>query len=202
MRNWHDLSYLGRGTMRQKAAWGAIQQTHIMEVLSEFRPVLAGTIPLDIDVVQSDLDIICESHDLERFEQAVRTAFGCLPGFEVTHLDVKDTPTCVISFFAADFWFELFAQPVAVEKQNAYRHMDIEARLLDIGGLDAYHHIRALKQNGIKTEPAFARYFHIPGDDPYEALLQLESLTEQELRQRVQVLRKDLSSNNEPISTS
>ncbi|EJL29728.1 DUF4269 domain-containing protein [Brevibacillus sp. BC25] len=191
MRNWHDLSYLSRGTMRQKAAWEAIQQTHIMEVLSDYRPVLAGTIPLDIDVKQSDLDIICESHDLEQFVQAVRTAFGCLPGFEVTHLDVKSTPTCVISFFTADFWFELFAQPVAVEKQNAYRHMDIEERLLDIGGLDAYQHIRALKQSGIKTEPAFAQYFHIPGDDPYEALLHLEPLTEQELRQRVQLLRKD-----------
>ncbi len=191
MRNWHDLSYLGRGTIRQKAAWEAIQQTNIMEVLSDYHPVLAGTIPLDIDVVQSDLDIICESHDLEQFEQAVRTAFGCLPGFEVTHLDVNSTPTCVISFFTAGFWFELFAQPVAVEKQNAYRHMDIEARLLDIGGLDAYKHIRTLKQSGIKTEPAFARYFHIPGDDPYEALLQLEPLTDQELRQRVQLLRKD-----------
>ncbi|MGG4446911.1 DUF4269 domain-containing protein [Brevibacillus porteri] len=191
MRNWHDLSYLGRGTIRQKAAWEAIQQTHIMEVLSDYHPVLAGTIPLDIDVVQSDLDIICESHDLEQFAQAVRTAFGCLPGFEVTHSDVNSTPTCVISFFTAGFWFELFAQPVAVEMQNAYRHMDIEARLLDIGGLDAYKQIRTLKQNGIKTEPAFARYFHIPGDDPYEALLQLEPLTDQELRQRVQLLRKD-----------
>ncbi|MFI8712577.1 DUF4269 domain-containing protein [Brevibacillus brevis] len=191
MKNWHDLSYLGRGTMRQKAAWKAIQQTHIMEVLADYRPVLAGTIPLDIDVEKSDLDIICESHDLDQFEQVVRKAFGCLTGFEVTQLDLKGIPTCVISFFTAGFWFELFAQPVAVEKQNAYRHMDIEARLLHIGGLDACIHIRALKQDGLKTEPAFARYFHIPGDDPYEALLQLESLTEQELRQRVQLLRKD-----------
>lgn len=191
MRNWHDLSYLGRGTMRQKAAWEAIQKTHIMELLSEYRPVLAGTIPLDIEVAQSDLDIICESHDPEQFAQVVRTAYGCLHGFEVTQLDVKSIPTCVISFFTADFWFELFAQPIAVEKQNAYRHMDIEARLLDIGGMDAYQHIRALKQSGMKTEPAFAQYFHIPGDDPYEAMLQLESLTEEELRQRVQLLRKD-----------
>ncbi|MCC8436757.1 DUF4269 domain-containing protein [Brevibacillus sp. M2.1A] len=191
MRNWHDLSYLGRGTSRQKAALEAIQQTHIMEVLSDYRPVLAGTIPLNIDVVGSDLDIICESHDLHQFEQVVRKAFGCLPGFEVTQLDIKSIPTCVISFFTADFWFELFAQPLAVEKQNAYRHMDIEARLLEIGGMDAYQHIRALKQSGIKTEPAFARYFHIPGSDPYEALLQLESLTEQELRERVHLLRKD-----------
>ncbi|MFF0826030.1 DUF4269 domain-containing protein [Brevibacillus sp. NPDC003359] len=190
MRNWYDLSYLGRGTLRQKAAWEAIQKTHIMEVLSVYRPVLAGTIPLDIDVKQSDLDIICESHDLEQFEQAVRTAFGCLHGFEVTHLDVKRIPTCVIQFFTADFWFELFAQPVAVEKQNAYRHMDIEARLLDIGGLDAYQQIRSLKKSDIKTEPAFAQYFDIPGEDPYEALLELELLSEQELRERVQFWRK------------
>ncbi|MFS0553208.1 DUF4269 domain-containing protein [Brevibacillus sp. 179-C9.3 HS] len=188
MRNWHDLSYLRHGTIRQKSAWKAIQETRIMEVLSPYRPVLAGTIPLDIDVLQSDLDIICESHDLEQFEQNACKAFGSLHGFEVTHINVKDIATCVIQFFAADFWFELFAQPVAVEKQNAYRHMDMEARLLAIGGQEAYQQIRALKQSGIKTEPAFAEYFHIPGDDPYEALLQLESLTEQELRQKVQLL--------------
>ncbi|MGG4442814.1 DUF4269 domain-containing protein [Brevibacillus fortis] len=103
-------------------------------------------------------------------------------------MNVKDIATCVIQFFAADFWFELFAQPVAVEKQNAYRHMDMEARLLAIGGQEAYQQIRILKQSGIKTEPAFAEYFHIPGDDPYEALFQLEPLTEQELRQKVQLL--------------
>lgn len=183
MRNWHDLSYLAIGTQRQKAAWEAIQQTRIMQVLAAYHPVLAGTIPLDIDVTGSDLDIICESNDHQRFEQDVRASFGSLTNFEVTHLEVKRIPTCVISFFAADFWFELFAQPVAVEKQNAYRHMDIEARLLEIGGKDAYRQIRTLKQSGIKTEPAFARYFHILGGDPYEALLHLESLTDQELRQ-------------------
>jgi len=39
-------------------------------------PVLTGTLPLDIDVESSDLDIIGESHDLAAFEDAVKDAFG------------------------------------------------------------------------------------------------------------------------------
>jgi Domain of unknown function (DUF4269) len=59
--------------------------------------------------------------------------------------------------------------------------MIVEARLLEMGGQDARRAIRQMKNAGLKTEPAFACYFKIKGD-PYEALLELSSLSEEELR--------------------
>lgn len=41
--------------------------------------------------------------------------------------------------------------------------------------------IQQLKAVGLKTEPAFADYFGLSGD-PYQAMLELESLTDDELR--------------------
>ena len=181
MRNWHDLTYLRTGTVRQQQAWQAIAETRIMELLQPYTPVLAGTIPLDIDVSGSDLDIICECHDLDHMESKVRANFGGHKDYTEMRLIVSNIQTSVISFYAAGFFFEIFAQPVPVIKQNAYRHMDMEARLLTVGGQDAYREIRQLKEQGTKTEPAFARYFQIPGDDPYQALFDLEALTDSEL---------------------
>ncbi|MFP3391202.1 DUF4269 domain-containing protein [Brevibacillus sp. SIMBA_040] len=181
MRNWHDLTYLRTGTVRQQQAWHAITETRIMELLQPYTPVLAGTIPLDIDVSGSDLDIICECHDLDHLESKVRANFGGHKDYTEMSLIVSDIQTSVISFYATGFFFEIFAQPVPVIKQNAYRHMDMEARLLTVGGQDAYRDIRLLKEQGTKTEPAFTRYFQIPGDDPYQALLDLETHSDSEL---------------------
>lgn len=181
MRNWHDLTYLRTGTVRQQQAWHAIAETRIMELLQPYTPVLAGTIPLDIDVSGSDLDIICECHDLDHLESKVRAHFGGHKDYTEMRLIVSNIPTSVISYYAAGFFFEIFAQPVPVIKQNAYRHMDMEARLLTLGGQDAYREIRQLKKQGTKTEPAFALYFQIAGDDPYQALLDLETLSDSEL---------------------
>lgn len=85
------------------------------------------------------------------------------------------------SFNYGEFTVEIFGQPRPVVKQNAYHHMIVEARLLAIGGEQARREIRRLKASGLKTEPAFARYFDLEGD-PYEVLLQLASLSEDKLR--------------------
>lgn len=182
MTNWRDHTYLLTGTPKQQAAWKAISQTQVIETLHAYDPVLAGTIPLNIDIDASDLDIICTSDDLDQFDADVRVAYGCKEGYQETRLFIQDRNTSVISFYDSGFWFELFAQPLPAEQQNAYRHMVIEARLLRVGGEAAYQEIRLLKRQGIKTEPAFARYFGIPGDDPYQALLEIEHLSIEELQ--------------------
>ena len=48
------------------------------------------------------------------------------------------------------------------------------------GGEEALQAIRALKMEGIKTEPAFGQYFCLPGD-PYETLLTLADVSAEEL---------------------
>ncbi len=180
-RNWRDLTYLQNGTAKQQTAARAIEQSAVLQRLQAFDPVLAGTIPLDIDIGDSDLDIVCECYDLELFAEIARSFYADCEEYQEARMPVQAVPTCLVSFFAHGFWFELFAQPRPVEQQNAYRHMIIEHRLLQLAGPKARQHIRQLKQNGLKTEPAFASYFHIPGADPYQALLALEPWTDDQL---------------------
>lgn len=183
-RDWNDISYLSDGNARQCAAYETLQRLDIFEILDRYTSTLVGTIPIDIDVPASDLDIICEATDLEEFATDVKTAFGNEDGFYLWRRSIRGVPSVVANFSFGDFPIEVFAQPQPVTAQNAYRHMVVEARLLEIGGPAARRAIRQLKRDGVKTEPAFARYFDIDGD-PYAALLELYSLDDSELRARI-----------------
>lgn len=177
---WTDLSYLLRGTQRQQGAYRALQALDLFAVLRDYSPVLVGTIPLNIDVEQSDLDIICEVHDQLSFQYCVTRAFGRQPHFQVRSARRDNLPSVIASFTAEGFPIEIFGQPRLVMEQTAYRHMVVESRLLAIGGEAAQRKIRELKGTGLKTEPAFARLFHLQGD-PYQQLLELARLGDEEL---------------------
>ncbi|MAU12167.1 MAG: HIT family protein [Anaerolineaceae bacterium] len=181
-RNWHDLSYLQKGTDRQQAADAAIRQAQVMMSLATYQPVLAGTIPLDIDVPGSDLDILCYAPDLATFAADVRRHYGHISEFSAADKVIKGQPAHIARFTTYGFDFELFAQAIPVEQQHGYVHMLIEARLLDLFP-EAREAIRALKRDGLKTEPAFGQYFGIMGD-PYAALLDLAALDDETLLRR------------------
>jgi hypothetical protein len=181
---WQDVSYLLDGNERQREAYRALQSLGVFGVLRDYTPVLVGTIPIAVDVEESDLDIVCEVHDLIAFEGYVIRAFSQCEGFQVRQKLVKGVPSVVVSFFHSGFRIEIFGQPQLVMEQHAYRHMVVEARLLAIGGEDARQRIQRFKSAGLKTEPAFARHFNLAGD-PYAVLLQLSGLSEDELRAQV-----------------
>lgn len=182
--NWGDIAYLLDGAARQRAAYETLIRLGIFEVLDRYTPLLVGTIPIDIDVPGSDLDIICEADDLQAFAEDVEWAYGTEREFRLWRRRIRGIPSVVATFLFEEFPIEVFAQPQPVTSQNAYRHMMVEARLLEIGGPAAQRAIRRLKREGMKTEPAFAHYFDIQGD-PYQALLELYSLSDRELHARV-----------------
>jgi len=184
---WHQIAYLSTGTIRQQAAYSAIQSAQIMDHLAPYQPFLAGTIPLGIDLPESDLDILCEVHDPERFRTVLTETYGHLPTFSCHQKEVGGLPTVIARFEHAGLLFEIFGHPRPVPEQSGYRHMIVEARLLDLAGPEAAEAIRQLKADGLKTEPAFARYFRIPGD-PYAALLDLYTASSEQL-QRITVGR-------------
>lgn len=179
--DWLNCAYLRQGSPRQQAAYTALEALDIFTILHPYSPVLTGTIPLDIDTEYSDLDIICEAHDLDAFETDLRHAFGGLDGFHTRPANHTRQPARVAAFQYGGFEIEIFGQQQPVTRQNAYRHMVVEARLLTIGGEQARQAIRQLKRSGIKTEPAFAQYFCLSGD-PYQVLLELALLNNYELR--------------------
>jgi len=185
MMNWHDLTYLKKGNQRQRQAYTALHSLALFDRLAGYTPFLAGTIPLEIDVYTSDLDILCQADDLSGFAAEVTRQFGGRRGFQVQTRQIRGTPTILARFEHAGFPIEIFAQPVAVERQNGYRHLLVEHRLLVSGGEELREAIHRLKQDGVGTEPAFAAYLDLPGD-PYQAVLDLETLDDEKLRALVE----------------
>ena len=178
--NWHDITYLKLGNERQKNAYSVLNKLKIFKILREYDPTLGGTIPIEIDISESDLDIICEVYDLEEFEELVIKSFNRYDNFRIERQTVKGLLTSLSYFGYTNFRIEIFGQPKPVIEQNGYRHMMVEKKLLEISGESARKQIIKLKKLGLKTEPAFAKYFNLKGD-PFDELLKLSRLNEEEL---------------------
>ena len=189
LKQWNNLNYLLTGSEQQQSAFYTLKKLKVMSILRNYSPTLAGTIPLNIDIEGSDLDIICEVHEHNTFESIVSINFGSQQNFRLNTKIIGGLTSTVINFTSSRFPIEIFAQPKPVNEQNAYLHMDVEARLLAIGGEEARQEIRRLKLMGLKTEPAFARYFNLK-NDPYVELLRLAKLSQEELYVAVNCLKK------------
>lgn len=175
-----SVEFLREGTTRQQQAYYTLLDLEIFTVLAKYSPVLTGTIPIDLDVDSSDLDIVCEAHDLDEFESVVSNYYGAYQGFETDRTESMGVPALVCNFEAECFPIEIFAQAVPVHRQRAYLHMVAESRLLHLAGDDAKRALRILRGRGMKTEPAFGEYFCLSGD-PYERLYEMADATDQEL---------------------
>ncbi|MCC2377715.1 DUF4269 domain-containing protein [Bacillus wiedmannii] len=166
-----SITYLQSGNEKQQKVYDVLNKLNIMEDLILYSPVLCGTIPIRIDTLQSDLDIVMEVHNFDVFEQEMRSLYGSYKGFKIQKKKIKTTESIKVNFEFEGFKFELFAQPKPVRNQNAYRHMIVEHMLL-IQHPHIREEILRLKENGLKTEPAFAQVLNIDGD-PYDELILL-----------------------------
>jgi hypothetical protein len=177
MSHWRNPQYLLRGSSRQRAAYKALAESRVLEVLAAFDPILVGSIPLEIDVESSDIDVICNASDLGTVQDLLSTHYGDYPQFRAWFRTIRGCQSAITSFLCRGFTLEVFSQDVPSEMQDGYRHMVVEDRLLKIGSVTMRNSIRALKLAGLGTEPAFARYLHLEGD-PYGAILELSGLSD------------------------
>ena len=154
-----------------------IAESRIMERLAGYDPLLAGTIPIGIDIEGSDLDILCYYEDKASFVRDVTAQFGMEEGFYlsesqrssgVSHDKYEEHILC--RFNLGKYPVEIYGCRTPVLKQRAYLHMVIEDYLLRERGEEFRKEIIRLKQSGYKTEPAFCHLLGIDGD-PYEGLL-------------------------------
>ncbi|PTX19393.1 uncharacterized protein DUF4269 [Pontibacter mucosus] len=173
MPNFKDIAYLQAGNQRQRAAYEVLLKYEVMQKLASFDPLLAGTIPIGIDVERSDLDIICCWKSKADFRQTLLLYFSGYPGFALKECAVRGQESMVARFWLDTFEVEVFGQSTPSREQHAYRHMLVEYDLLQTYGEPLRQQVVHLKKRGVKTEPAFARLLNLPGD-PYEALLRLE----------------------------
>ncbi|GIO68990.1 alpha/beta hydrolase [Paenibacillus cookii] len=175
-----DISYLKTGNAKQREAFAALDRLGIFRTLAAFSPVLAGTVPIDIDVEDSDLDIICEMREPEALEQVLIPAYGALERFALSRERMHGDRVIVCNFRFGPWPVEIFAQNRQVTQQNAYKHMVVEDRILKRLGPVFRDNVRKLKSSGVKTEPAFARLLGLEGD-PYQRLLDMHDWDEEKL---------------------
>ncbi|MDF2924439.1 MAG: hypothetical protein K0R57_3353 [Paenibacillaceae bacterium] len=176
------LEYLASGNGRQRNACRVLQELRLFEGLQEYSPLLVGTVPIDIDIPGSDLDVICEVYDFaafrDRLERLLQEAGICSPSIRTSI--VAEVPRMVCCFPYGNWVIEIFGQPLPTVEQNGFRHMLIEDRILQATGSQGRETVRRLKAEGLKTEPAFAQLLKLDGD-PYEVLLSLYDWEEREL---------------------
>ena len=135
-------------------------------------PILVGTIPLGIDIENSDLDIVCQVYDFEEFKQILQDNFSAYRNFKIIN---KDKDIIVCNFIENNMEIEIYASNIESDKSNGYRHMIIEYKLLKLYGKQFKEEVIKLKREGLKTEPAFAKILNLNGN-PYEKLLEFEKI--------------------------
>ncbi|HYQ05132.1 MAG TPA: DUF4269 domain-containing protein [Polyangiaceae bacterium] len=157
------------------------QFLRLSSALAPFTPTLVGTYPLGLQTSTSDFDLICSCSDLGSFERSLSA--------ELLALGLSHTPprrvrlaveASVTNLHCDGLAVEVFCQTIPVSEQHGFRHMIIEGRLLCLGGERLRARVLALRADGLKTEPAFASALGLSGD-PYAALLQLETQSQQVL---------------------
>ncbi|GAB3900638.1 DUF4269 domain-containing protein [Spirosoma agri] len=172
--NFDTIDYLSEGTPRQREAYRILTEHAILTKLESFTPLLVGTIPINIDIETSDLDIICRWVDRHTFITVVRDSFSGEDGFSIRESAESGKEVVVATFRIDGVEIELFGQNVPTHQQMGYRHMLIEHKLLTERGEPFRQEILALKRMGYKTEPAFGRALGLQGN-PYIELLAYES---------------------------
>ena len=179
MPDWRNPDYLRTGTPRQRRAASVLEDIGVLSSLKAYDPILTGTVPIGLDVPTSDLDIVCAAADLDAFAAAA-AALQPMDDVEVHRKRVRSGPAIIARFRHRGERIELFAQSRPSEMQDAYRHMVVEWRLLELGGNRLRRRILALKRRGWQTEPAVANVLDLNGD-PFLAVLGLESLGDDDL---------------------
>lgn len=175
-KDWRNIAYLAKGNPKQRICYMILHKYKILERLEGYDPIIIGTIPIEIDIEGSDVDIACQPDNLLFFSLFVRKQFSHYSYFIERIME----DSYVAAFTLENIDFEIYGERTPVEKQNGYRHMIVEKRILDIAGKNFRNEIIKLKKKGYKTEPAFGKLLNM--ENPYTELLSLEKMSDGELK--------------------
>ncbi len=171
MIDFTKIDYLRKGTDKQKRVHAVLSEYRVLEKLNSFDPILAGAIPINIDIDTSDLDIICCFTDAEAFQTHLVSVFGHEQDFKI--FTPKHPGAVAVTFILNGFVVEIFGQAIPTREQAAYQHLLVEHKILEEKGETFRQEIVNLKKQGYKTEPAFGKLMGITGN-VYEELLKLK----------------------------
>lgn len=159
----------------------SLREAQVLEQLACYQATVVSTIWLNLDVTDSDIDVLCCYQSKDTFVSCVTTTYRWYPQFEI----IVKQDYVVARFQQNGFVIEIYASVVPIEQQRAYQHFVVMERLVAIGGEEFKAKVRSLKQQGLKTEPAIAQLLQLAGD-PYRAVQNLYLHPRQELHKLVQ----------------
>lgn len=163
---------------KNQAVLAAVESLGVFKEFACFNPQISGSVPLGISGEGGDVDILFDVKDFNQFKDSVLDLRSRVKNFEIKTIPLQSEPCVFLSFNFNGNDFEWVGQNKCSLKQRAHQHLLIEARLLNIAGPQSIKDIAQIKQEGLKTEPAFAKYFGIEGD-PYLRLLEISQESEQ-----------------------
>jgi len=168
-----SIGYLKNGNLKQQRVYDVLNAHSVFSNLAKFNPILVGTIPINIDTEKSDLDIICCWANKSEFICTLKSSFCNEVDFSISEKIKNNNEVVVAKFMLEEFPVEVYGQNLPTTEQNGFRHMVIEHKLLLERGESFRLQIVALKKQGYKTEPAFAKLLGLNSDNPFDELLKL-----------------------------
>ena len=152
----HPDRYQWTDTKMTKAL-DSFHRSGLDKILASWTPILAGTIPIGISVPGSDLDVICASKSPKDVPDCILKYKDKLhPDLKIKSVRYPDKnfKTSLIEMSFEGLPVEVYVDTKPTDQQNAFRHMLIEALLLELRQ-DLRAEVIRLKKQGIKTEPSF-----------------------------------------------
>lgn len=140
--------------------------------LASFGAVQVGSFPIAVNVEGSDIDIICTFTNQSSFIGQLETHFAGYQKFYLNTKSIRGENCVVCRFVMESIPVEVFGQTTPIHQQYAWRHLQVEHRLLTLGGDNFRNLVMSFRNKGLKTEQAFASAMCLTGDS-YEALLAL-----------------------------
>jgi Domain of unknown function (DUF4269) len=161
----------------------ALQGSQIIELLQGFDPQVAGTFPLGLAIATSDIDVICHAPAVPALADRIWLHFRHCEDFRLYQWTSANR-SVVTRFRYGGFLFEIFGDARPVAEHEAWRHFDVERRLLALDDGHLRSSVSKLRASGMKTEPAFAAAMMLDGD-PYAVLLTLSFESNDQLFSRL-----------------
>mgnify|MGYP004715106569 CR=1 FL=1 len=77
------IAYLENGNALQQKTFRIISEYNILQILKEYHPLVVGTIPINIDIENSDVDIILQTDHVEKLQEIILLHFQQFDDFSV-----------------------------------------------------------------------------------------------------------------------
>jgi hypothetical protein len=180
MVDFYEPGYLAGGNWRQREVYDIVTGLSIMKSLKPFTPVIAGTIPIDVDIEGSDIDILCGYGDGSEFKNTLKRCYAGEKNFTIRQARFRERESILSSFIHDGYAVEIFGQMRHPRQQDGFIHMVVEYRILQMCTGVFREEVRRLKREGIGTEPAFARLLGITSH-PYDTLREFGGMGHEEL---------------------